>query len=65
MLELHVEGMTCNHCVHAVTQAVHSVVAETPVVIDLPSGTVRIDRATSADAAEITAAIVEEGYTVT
>ncbi|MGC9270638.1 heavy-metal-associated domain-containing protein [Acidiphilium sp.] len=65
MLELHVDGMTCNHCVRAVTEAVHSVAADAKVAIDLPTGTVHIDNATPADAAAITAAIVEEGYTVT
>ncbi|GBR76170.1 heavy-metal-associated domain-containing protein [Acidiphilium acidophilum] len=64
MLELHVEGMTCGHCVRAVTEAVHTVIAGTPVAIDLPSGTVRIANAEASDTAKITAAITEEGYTV-
>lgn len=65
MVELHVGGMTCGHCVRAVTEAVHSVVVQTPVAVDLPTGTVRIEQATAADMAGITAAIVAEGYTVT
>jgi len=64
MLELHVEGMTCGHCVRAVTEAVHSVLADAPVAVDLPSGTVRIETASASDAAKIGAAITEEGYTV-
>ncbi|HQT85475.1 MAG: hypothetical protein B7Z58_08190 [Acidiphilium sp. 37-64-53] len=65
MVELHVGGMTCGHCVRAVTEAVHSVVAQTPVEVDLLTGTVRIDAADPADTAAITAAIIGEGYTVT
>jgi copper chaperone len=65
MLELHVNGMTCGHCVRAVTEAVQSVIPATPVTIDLPTGIVSIDQATNADVPGITAAIIAEGYTVT
>ncbi len=64
MIELNVEGMTCQHCVRAVTGAVRSVRPGADVVVDLDSGTVRIPAADQADAAKIEAAIVEEGYTI-
>lgn len=39
---LHVRGMTCQHCVRAVTQAIQALDATADVQIDLPSGTVRV-----------------------
>ena len=51
MLEFQVQGMSCGHCVKAVTQAVQSVQPEARVEIDLEAGRVRIDGA--GDAARI------------
>lgn len=55
-----VEGMTCGHCVKAVTQAVQAVDGAAKVDVDLAKKQVRVD--SSADPAQIRAAIQEEGY---
>jgi copper chaperone CopZ len=57
-----VSGMTCAHCISAVTQAVHEVDPAAPVEIDLASGRVEIDSAASRD--ELARAIEGAGYTV-
>jgi copper chaperone CopZ len=60
---LEVRTMTCNHCVNAVTAAVHAVDPDASVAVDLGRGTVRIDgRGTDVEAA--VAAIRDEGYDV-
>ena len=58
-----VQGMSCSHCVGAVTQAVKSVDPQAEVKIDLASG--KVDVQSDEDRAAIAKAIEEEGYTVT
>jgi len=60
MIELRVEGMTCGHCVSAVTRAVKTVDPEANVQVDLGTGRVRVDGRSSADA--LCKAIAEAGY---
>jgi copper chaperone len=60
MIELRVEGMTCGHCVSAVTRAVKAVDPEANVQVDLGTGRVRVDGRSSADA--LGKAIAEAGY---
>jgi copper chaperone len=62
MLTLQVKGMTCNHCVKAVTQAVMEVDPKAEVKVDLPSG--RVEVTTSAQAPALAAAVTEAGYEV-
>lgn len=62
MLRFSVKGMTCGHCAGSVTQAVRAVAPGANVRVDLPTGTVEVDRG---EAAAIRAAIEEAGYTVT
>jgi copper chaperone len=57
-----VQGMTCNHCVGAVTQAVKSVDPQAEVKVDLASG--KVDVQSGQDHAAIARAIEEEGYKV-
>lgn len=57
-----VQGMTCGHCVGAVTQAVKSVDPQAEVKVDLGSG--KVDVQTQQDRAAIARAIEEEGYKV-
>ncbi|HET8744829.1 MAG TPA: cation transporter [Ramlibacter sp.] len=57
-----VTGMTCNHCVGAVTEAVKSVDPQAEVKIDLPSGKVEVQ--SQQDRGAIARAIEEEGYKV-
>jgi copper chaperone len=61
MIEMRVEGMTCGHCVGAVTRAVKAVDPEANVQVDLGAGRVRVDGGrSSADA--LGKAIAEAGY---
>lgn len=62
MLRFKVSGMTCGHCVSAVTRAVKEVPAVEEVSVDLQGGEVTVHG--NADPQEVSAAIVEEGYEV-
>lgn len=57
-----VQGMTCNHCVRAVTEAVQRVDAQARVDIDLARGTVDVDSTAARE--RLAEAIREEGYSV-
>jgi len=57
-----VQGMTCGHCVKAVTQAVKAADEQAQVQVELAQGEVRVHSALSPEA--IRQAIREEGYTV-
>lgn len=61
-MQFEVEGMSCAHCVQAVTKAVQSVAPSAKVEIDLASGQVTINGGDRRDA--IAAAIKEAGYDV-
>lgn len=60
MIELRVNGMTCGHCVNAVTRAVKEVDPEANVQVDLEAGRVRVDGRNSADA--LSRALTAAGY---
>ena len=60
MVEIKVEGMTCSHCVHAVTRAVKSVDPQAEVQVDLEAGTVKVDGRSPAEA--LSRAIGAAGY---
>ena len=62
MYELHVEGMSCNHCVSKVTKSVIEVDANAKVEVDLKSQKVRVD--SKADLGDISAALADAGYPV-
>ncbi|MBA1430033.1 heavy-metal-associated domain-containing protein [Pseudomonas fluorescens] len=57
-----VEGMTCGHCVRAVTQAVQSQDPDAEVTVDLATKQVRVQSLLEREA--IAQLIKEEGYTV-
>ena len=57
-----VQGMSCGHCVNAVTQAVRGVDPQAEVKVDLASGQVQVQ--SQQDPAAIARAIEEEGYKV-
>jgi copper chaperone len=61
-IELQVEGMSCQHCVAAVTNAIREHDATAQVNVDLTTGRVAVDSTQSVDA--LKAAIDEAGYTV-
>ena len=57
-----VQGMSCGHCVNAVTLAVKSIDPKAEVQVDLGSGKVQVQ--SQQDHAAIAKAIEEEGYKV-
>ena len=59
-----VEGMTCNHCRHAVTTEIAAVPGVEAVAVDLTSGIVTVTSSTPVDRADIAAAVDEAGYTL-
>ena len=63
MLDLKVAGMTCEHCVAAVTRAVREVPGVDGVRVDLEQGLV--SGGGGPDEAAVREAITEEGYEVT
>lgn len=65
MLQLKVSGMTCGHCVRAVTGAVKGVVPDAQVNVSLETGTVTVSGEAHIPADKVASAIAEEGYEVT
>ena len=55
-----VEGMTCGHCVRAVTQAVQSQDPAASVKVDLAAKEVGVESRLSAE--QVVSLITEEGY---
>ena len=62
---LNVEGMSCEHCVKAVTDAVAALPGIISVVVDLDAGTAAIEHDPAESPVDkIKSAIEEEGYEV-
>jgi copper chaperone len=57
-----VMGMTCEHCVNAVTEEVGGISGVTNVTVDLPTGAVTVSSARELGDEEIRAAVDEAGY---
>lgn len=62
MIIFSVNGMSCQHCVHAVTQAVKEVDAQATVTVSLADKRVEIE--SGADRDRLRAAIEAAGYEV-
>jgi copper chaperone len=62
MLHLKVSGMTCGHCVSAVSRAVRAVPGTEDIMVDLARGEVTVEG--DPDPGAVRAAITEEGYEV-
>ncbi|CAJ0813384.1 MULTISPECIES: heavy-metal-associated domain-containing protein [Ralstonia] len=62
MTTFSVEGMSCGHCVSAVTRAVQQVDAAASVQVDLSTQTVAVTSGAATDA--VKAAIEQAGYPV-
>jgi copper chaperone len=62
MAKFKVTGMTCGHCVRAVTEAVQGVAPTAQVDVSLQTGEVSVTGAV--DASQVIAAIASEGYEV-
>lgn len=58
-----VEGMSCNHCVKAVTKAVQQLDPQAQVQVDLAGKKVEVESSQAREA--IAKAIADEGYAVT
>ena len=62
---LHVEGMSCAHCVRAVTNAVQALEGVTSVQVDLQQKTVTVEHASEGPAMDVLrTAIEDQGYDV-
>jgi copper chaperone len=57
-----VQGMTCGHCVRAVTEAVKSVDPQAEVKVDLATG--KVDVQSQQDRTALAKAVQDEGYQV-
>ena len=57
-----VTGMTCDHCVSAVTQELSDITGVTKVSIELASGQVTVESDAAVDQAAVAAAVDEAGY---
>lgn len=57
-----VQGMSCGHCVRAITRALQAADDEAVVEVDLAAGEVRVASTLSSE--QISALIAEEGYEV-
>ncbi|CAB3714402.1 heavy-metal-associated domain-containing protein [Trinickia soli] len=62
MIEFQVEGMSCQHCVGAVTKAIAALDAAALVEVNLDDGRVRVQSQKSAE--QIGSAIADAGYEV-
>ncbi len=60
-----VAGMTCGHCVSAVTEEVTTVPGVTAVDVDLASGRLTVTSDTPVDDDAVRAAVDEAGYELT
>lgn len=59
-----VTGMTCEHCVRAVTEEVAALEGVTAVQVDLASGVVTVESDAPVDPTSFAAAVDEAGYEV-
>ena len=64
-ITLKIDGMTCEHCIRAVTNAVSGIPGTSDVTVDLMAGSASFGCDTAKVSIEaVKAAITEEGYTV-
>ncbi|MEW2142193.1 copper ion binding protein [Micromonospora vinacea] len=57
-----VQGMTCGHCVSAVSAEVGAIAGVRDVQVDLPAGRVTVSSDEPLDTAAVRAAVDEAGY---
>jgi copper chaperone len=60
-----VSGMTCDHCVHAVTDEVRAIGGVDDVTVDLGTGQLVVISETEIPYAVVAAAVDEAGYSLT
>lgn len=61
---LNVDGMSCEHCVKAVTNAVSALPGVSNVAVDLKAKTVTVEHASDLSVEKIKNEIEEQGYDV-
>jgi copper chaperone CopZ len=59
-----VQGMTCGHCVHAVTTEISAIPGVADVAVDLASGLVTVTAEPDPSPEAVAAAVDEAGYTL-
>ena len=64
MKTIAIKGMTCNHCVMAVTKALNGVEGVTGVAVDLSTGKATFEETKPIDMDAVAAAIRKAGYDV-
>ncbi len=64
MKTVRIKGMSCQHCVMAVTKALRGVAGVKDVKVDLATGEAAIEEETAVDLQAITDAIKKAGYEV-
>jgi Copper chaperone len=57
-----VKGMTCGHCVNAVTEEIGKLAGVSGVAVDLASGAVTVTSEAPLDRQAVAAAVEEAGY---
>jgi copper chaperone len=57
-----VTGMTCEHCVRAVTEEVRRIEGVADVMVDLPTGALTISSSQPVEEAAVAEAVEEAGY---
>lgn len=57
-----VTGMTCEHCVRAVTEEVRRIEGVADVMVDLPTGALTISSSQPIEEAAVAEAVEEAGY---
>lgn len=63
-MRIRVEGMTCGHCVAAVTEELSRVPGVHAVHVDLDSGVAEVRAAAPIDPSAFAAAVEDAGYTI-
>jgi copper chaperone len=64
MKTIQIKGMTCQHCVMAVTKALNAVEGIKDVHIDLKSGTATYEEEKTVDSSIVAAAVKKAGYEI-
>lgn len=64
MKSMTIKGMSCQHCVMAVTKALNGVTGVANVKVDLATGLATFEETTPVDMAVVAAAIRKAGYDV-
>ena len=65
MIKIAIDGMTCQHCVQHVTQALQNLEGVSQVSVDLDSGRAEVQTESALSDAAIEEALDEEGYRAT